>query len=1592
MQPATSQRKAIRITATDSIWVLAEISGGGKSAMLRVLPEEMLGSDYVVQASPAGVSTIVVVATRSGSTRVSVNPTCPVEGHSGNWRFSFVMAQGQCYMLRTQNAGDDFSGTVIETQDCAPVAVFMGSSRAATAADSGNMLVEQAWSTDHWGSNFVLVPSGSAGGDLVGVTTMDTCRLWLNGGQVATLSAHTTYNFPLLAASSLKASSAVEVIQYPRADTNNLSAMFCVHPLEWMWQDASFWTATGGDIAVVAQSRDVQSVTVDGRNVGSSFSPLQADSIFSIARLSFTGGAMGTTHKVKSASGVVVCAEGAWQSGRYAYEAPEWNAVRAAHFVTGDGSVVRGGDTLRLCLGDTLRMVPKALSSRATVAWLAGDGTAQQNIAEVLRYRYSATGRYRAMLILRYRQHSCARWADDTLRLTVIVGDSSHSEYSDTTCTPDYLWQGRRYSQSGLYNCRLRTVLGCDSSLWLRLTVGASAGAVIYDTLPMSGLPYNYNGMAITFVGDDTVCQFRFRTWLGCDSLVSLHLHLLRTSVTTIDTVVCDDAMPVTWRGHLFLAAGTWRCILHGAAHNGADSVLVLRLAVGRSWHDTVYDTICSGSSLTWAGRRLFSAGAYTWTGSTVEGCDSVVELLLWLNPSYNQTLADTIVENRLPHFFAGRRYTASVQGETIRLHTVAGCDSVIVYSLHVWRNARDTDTVVSCAAYYWCGQWLSRSGLYHTSTVGVAPGGADSIHYLLLSVPGSENRTSYDTSCSSYRWHNNTYTVSGHYLYRYTTPEGCEVVDTLHLTIGHPTSSDTSVVACDRLRWNGIDFTVSGDTALHVGPNALGCDSVATIHVQIYRSAVIHHSDTIDEGDLPWRYGGVLFYGQVSDTILMLHTAAGCDSMLVYTLSVTYNAHSFVDTAVCDNDLPIVWHGHVFRGAERATDTIVGGSWRGADSLVTYIVRLLPTYFFRYNDTLCEGETYTFNGGRYTQSGHYRWYTHTAAGCDSINDLIITFMPVWSRSEADTVVQGQLPWHYGGVEFTNDVEDTLFRFRSVYGCDSLVHYSLTIYHDVSAWLDSAVCSNQLPVLWLGELFWSSGTRRVRFPGMAASGADSVVIINLTVYPVYVHSRNDTICEGQSVVMGGVHYAATGYYESWAHTTHGCDSLEQLTLTVNPVYDTAINDTILENQLPWSFAGRQFFAACDSEAIAFVNRYGCDSTLHYSLYVYYNFRDTMDTVICGAHLPLTWQGEVFDSIDFTGSDTAAKTIVSAGVGSNGEDSVLIIRLMAYPVYDLHYYDTVCEQLYASFDGHLHSAPGNYTYRYHTAAGCDSVRTLHLYNTPAYYDLVDTQSICEGEAFNVEGYSLSETCDRTLRLHTVRNCDSIVQLHLDVWPVYNTSLADTICDNDTLFFAGAALRDSGLYRRILRTVHGCDSVMSLHLSWYPHLEAAFTTEPSVIDPETKTLRLRDVSLGASCRRWSLPSYSDTSRFLRYTIPTELDSFNVLLQVWNPYGCTDTAQRTLHRRYSDLWVPNAFTPDEPTNNRFAFFADSLATLEVEIYTRSGLCVARLSGVDCSWDGTCRGAPCPQGAYVYIAHFSFAYNPQAIRTKKGSVLLIR
>lgn len=135
--------------------------------------------------------------------------------------------------------------------------------------------------------------------------------------------------------------------------------------------------------------------------------------------------------------------------------------------------------------------------------------------------------------------------------------------------------------------------------------------------------------------------------------------------------------------------------------------------------------------------------------------------------------------------------------------------------------------------------------------------------------------------------------------------------------------------------------------------------------------------------------------------------------------------------------------------------------------------------------------------------------------------------------------------------------------------------------------------------------------------------------------------------------------------------------------------------------------------------------------------------------------------------------------------------------------------------------------GTYTFYLTAANGCDSILRLHIECTPrpittdttAYFD-----SVCQGLPYENYGFSVdAATTANAGTLELWRNelvGDTLHYYHLLLTILPHTAI-DTeavIIQGDTLFFADTTLMEAGDYTFTFTAANGCDSTVTLHLTY------------------------------------------------------------------------------------------------------------------------------------------------------------------------------
>lgn len=689
----------------------------------------------------------------------------------------------------------------------------------------------------------------------------------------------------------------------------------------------------------------------------------------------------------------------------------------------------------------------------------------------------------------------------------------------------------------------------------------------------------------------------------------------------------------------------------------------------------------------------------------------------------------------------------------------------------------------------------------------------------------------------------------------------------------------------------------------------------------------------------------------------------------------------------------------------------------------------------------VCHGESYPLfdttisAGGIYERDSGYHHRT-----------LMLSILDINDTAIHDTLVENSLPHSFASRTYnisdfpsSGHTIDTTFVLSNLWGCDSTVHYSITVYKNSGSHQDSAICEGALPLTWNGVTFTSSATDTAILPGSEMHGADSIVSMNVTVIPNSILIRHDTVVENNlPVFLGGLEFNNSHGDTTWTIANNaGCDSIITYSIHVWNNVTAVADSTICEGALPLTWNGTTF----TQESTVIVNlsslgiyaTHGEDSILTMHLHLLHNSSHWQKDTVVENNLPAIYGG-----INFHNAISDTSWIIPNQAGC---DSLIHYSLHVWLNYR-HYFDTVvCDNLFpVEWCGLTFYSGGDTTVTYPSQHGADSTVTLTLHTNPSY-SVNDTSAICQGETST---YGIGDAGDYDIPLTTVHGCDSLIHLQVVVNPVYDLHFFDTICDNQSVMFDGVAVNTPGLHHFTHTTAVGCDSLLTLELTvnqtyhifdhakvcdgvpyrWidgntygYSTYEPTVTysdingcdsthhlilelndgfqvtmqVSPTTVTPSQPEVRLRDLSESVS-RQWFILDHIDTNRTCIYTFPTGYDSMEVLLVARNRTGCIDSAWATVSCDRSTVWAPNAFTPDESQNNLFFIPSHDIEEGEVFIYTREGMLVTRFDAIGGFWDGTYRGKACKQDTYVWVMTYSTKANPRQKLQARGTVTLLR
>ena len=390
------------------------------------------------------------------------------------------------------------------------------------------------------------------------------------------------------------------------------------------------------------------------------------------------------------------------------------------------------------------------------------------------------------------------------------------------------------------------------------------------------------------------------------------------TPRTTINESICAGRT-FTFGNQVLSNQGTYTRRITLA--NGCDSIITLNLQVRPTSTSTLNPTICQGQTYTFGSQNLTTAGIYTQTLTSSNGCDSTVTLTLSVTPNINNL---SIQANGATTYCEGSSVTLTA--------TASGNNAGVSYQWNLngaaIAGANSNNLVVTNASGSYTVTATNSFGCSLTSpatqvTVTSAPQASITASGNTTFCQGSSVTLIANTGSGlSYQWRNNGVNITGANNSSFVatnagtytvavSSNGCvNVSSSIIVTVNPSILSNTTASICqgDRLVFGNQTLLTSGVYSATF-TSASGCDSVVNLVLTVNPPVVVPTSVQICPGDSYNYFGSVLTTaGQYTYT----DTLGTCDTTYVLNLTLrpkpsTPNLTSNLTATCIGNNITLV-------------------------------------------------------------------------------------------------------------------------------------------------------------------------------------------------------------------------------------------------------------------------------------------------------------------------------------------------------------------------------------------------------------------------------------------------------------------------------------------------------------------------------------------------------------------------------------------------------------------------------------------------------------------------------------------------------------
>lgn len=333
------------------------------------------------------------------------------------------------------------------------------------------------------------------------------------------------------------------------------------------------------------------------------------------------------------------------------------------------------------------------------------------------------------------------------------------------------------YYASGTYADTIDNVGGCDSIISIQLTVNNnSIDTIIVESCDEYNSPSGIYTWTNSGIYQDTIPNY-----LGCDSTIFINLTILGNTSSAINVTTCNSYISPS-NNYTWTNSGIYVDTIPNS--HGCDSIITIGLTINTNTNSTIYPVSCNNYLSPSGNYTWLSSGNYLDTLINANGCDSIIAIFLTIN---NHTSSSINPISCNSYIAPSGNYSWGTSG--IYLDTIPnsqGCDSIITINLTILNesyfniNISSCDSVISPSG----NEVWEVTGVYVDTVTNSL--GCDSIISVNVTILENSFSTLNQTTCNPIVSPSGMYTWVNSGIYQDTIPNqvGCDSILTIHLTV----------------------------------------------------------------------------------------------------------------------------------------------------------------------------------------------------------------------------------------------------------------------------------------------------------------------------------------------------------------------------------------------------------------------------------------------------------------------------------------------------------------------------------------------------------------------------------------------------------------------------------------------------------------------------------------------------------------------------------------------------------------------------------------------------------------------------------------